>query len=592
MLLRNEYPRPNYVRENWESLNGEWDFSFDDENRGLLEKWQEKGLPNGQTIIVPFAFQAPLSGIHVQEEHPVVWYQRNFSIPTTWPEGRVLLNFGAVDYSCTVWVNGVLVGTNRGGYTSFSLDITEALGADLNSVIVRVVDHPVTTQPRGKQRAKKENYACWYTPVTGIWQSVWIESVGLNYLERVKLIPDLDQATVQVEYWLNSYSPDLCLECTVSFKGEQISSTRISIAEQMTFYSDLVARKEGIFVFSIPSPELWSPESPSLYDLQFKLYRDCQLLDTVKTYVGMRKIHTENGKVYLNNKPYYLRMILDQGFWPEGIYTPKTIEDIRYDVEMTKECGFNGARKHQKFEDPYYYYYCDQLGLLTWCEMAAPYIYDEEVSENITWEWQRLVLRHYNHPSVMAWVPVNESWGVDQLTQGSKDPRLVHHLMTMYHLTKSIDPTRLVVGNDGWQQTSTDVIAIHDYTQDPDDLRAKYTMFKADRHTLGFSHGHQILLTGHEYKGQPIMVTEFGGVKVEEQGAVGWGYGDSAEDYDAMLERLQGLVDVLLSEEEICGYCYTQLTDVEQEVNGLLTYDRQIKVEPEKLRGIFGVNPK
>lgn len=274
------------------------------------------------------------------------------------------------------------------------------------------------------------------------------------------------------------------------------------------------------------------------------------------------------------------------------VQTPLSSDDLKFDVEMTKEFGFNAARKHQKFEDPYYYYYCDKLGLLTWCEMAACYHYDEDVSKNITDEWQRLVVRHYNHPSVMAWVPINESWGVEQLSSHVTDPRLVSHMQTMYHLTKSLDPTRLVVGNDGWQIADTDIIAIHDYTQDPDDLRRRYAKFRGAPHRPAFSQGLPIMMPGFEIKGQPIMITEFGGVKIRDNDASSWGYGHDAEDVDDMLNRIQALVTAIIEQPEMAGYCYTQLTDVQQEVNGLLTFDRQTKADPKLLKEIFGVCPR
>lgn len=586
MIHRVEYPRPHFVRPNWLTLNGEWGFQFDNDNRGLQEEWFKRNAFNSK-IIVPFPYQSELSGIHSKEYHPVVWYGRSFHIPQDWVNKRVLLNFNAVDYRSTVWVNGLFVGMNQGGYAAFSFDITDYLSDGENTITVRVEDYMTTTQPRGKQTARTDSWACWYTPVTGIWQSVWLEAVGHTYLHHVKLEPNIDINTVDVQYWLNQLHGPVEIRCRVSYKGHEVSTTTVPVDLRYYRFSDITPRLEGSFTLSIPEAELWSPESPNLYDLEFEVRQGDALLDTVSTYVGMRKISVEDGQVYLNNAPYYLRMVLDQGFWPEGIYTPAAVEDIKHDVKMTKEFGFNGARKHQKFEDPYYYYYCDKLGLLTWCEMAAAYYYDEEVSLNITHEWQRLVVEYYNHPSVMAWVPINESWGVDQLTHGSSDPRLVHHMSTLYHLTKSIDPTRLVVGNDGWQQGLTDIAAIHDYTQDPADLQNRYARFKADRNSKAFSHGHPTILPGFEYTGQPIMITEFGGVKVEEQGAEGWGYGDAAADYDEMLERIERLVQVIIDEPEICGFCYTQLTDVEQEVNGLMTYDRRLKVKPEKLQAIF-----
>ncbi|MGI6148571.1 MAG: glycoside hydrolase family 2 protein [Limnochordia bacterium] len=594
MTLRSEYPRPQFIRELWQTLNGEWDFAFDDQNLGITQAWYKRELPNPRKIIVPFCYQSPYSGINSQEIHEIVWYQREFVLPEAWQGKRVLLNFGAVDYSCTVWVNGHLAGQNEGGYVSFTLDITDFVHPDRNVVTVRVVDRPLTSQPRGKQKARFANYGCWYTQVTGIWQSVWLEAVGSTFIDRVRLLPDIDRGLLEVEFWLSQFEPDLALQCEISLDGEPAAAAICKIEERHTRFSDIIPRRDGFFAVEIPNAKLWSPESPTLYDIKLTLTRGDAVLDKVQTYVGMRKIHTENGRIFLNNEPYYLRMVLDQGFWPEGVYTAPSVDTIRYDVEMTKALGFNGARKHQKIEDPYYYYLCDKLGLLVWCEMPAAFVYDEEVSQNITSEWQRVVMQHYNHPCIVAWVPVNESWGVDQLMHGTRpeeDPRLVHHLLALYCVTKSLDPTRLVVGNDGWQQAVTDIVAIHEYTQDADDLRRRYQAFREDRGSNAFSHNRRILLPGYQYMGQPIMITEYGGVKVEEQGAEGWGYGEAAKSYSEMLDRMAALTNAILGEDEICGYCYTQLTDVEQEVNGLLTYDRKPKVDPERFRAIFGIDP-
>lgn len=585
-VLRQEYPRPHFQREDWLSLNGEWDFAFDDNNEGLLQNWFAKDLSQ-EKIMVPFAYQTKLSGIHSQEQHPVVWYQKDFELPSRWQGKRVLINFNAVDYQTILWINGKLVGSNKGGYVGFSFDVTDYLIEGNNKVTLRVEDYPETTQPRGKQSARDESWECWYTPITGIWQSVWLEAVGNTYLDHIKIEPDIDTNTATIKYWLDNPTSELTLECRVLEGSTQVALKEVEIEARYNRFSNLTPVKSGEFTIKIDQAKIWSPEDPNLYDLEFRLYQNEKLIDQVSTYLGMRKVSVKDGRVYLNNQPYYLRMILDQGYWPDGIYTASSVEEIKKDVERTKEFGFNGARKHQKFEDPYYYYYCDKLGLLTWCEMAAGYYYDEEVSANITDEWQRLVVEHYNFPSVMAWVPINESWGVDQLTDGEDDPRLAHHLVTMYHLTKSIDPTRLVVGNDGWQQAVTDLVAIHDYTQDPEDFKQKYEQFKTDRHTKAFTHKNAIFLDGFDYQEQPILITEFGGVKVREQGAKGWGYGNEANDYEEMLQRIASLVKAIENEPEICGYCYTQLTDVEQEVNGLMTYDRKPKVDASKFRSIF-----
>lgn len=588
-ILRNEYPRPDYVREKWQTLNGSWDFAFDDDDRGLVERWHEGRLRDrgAEEIIVPFAYQSALSGVHDKEVHPVLWYQREFSLDESWANQSVLLNFGAVDYFSTVWVNGALVGQNKGGYIAFSFDITKYLVEGVNTLTLRVEDNPVTSQPRGKQLAKYNNFGCWYTPISGIWQSVWFEAAGETYLDHVRLQPNIEQDLVVVDYWLNQHQRNLSLECAVYLEDQLVSSHVLPLEERYNWQSDIIARRDGKFTVTVPDAQLWSPENPVLYDLVFQLKKDGQTIDKVRTYVGMRKIAVENGKVYLNNEPYFLRMVLDQGYWPEGIYTAKSIAELEFDVEMTKKFGFNAARKHQKFEDPYYYYYCDKLGLLTWCEMAACYHYDEEVSKNITDEWQRLVIRHYNHPSVMAWVPINESWGVEQLSNRQPDPRLVSHLQTMYHLTKSLDPTRLVIGNDGWQMAKTDIIAIHEYTQDAEDFKRRYAQFKADPYSKAFSHDRPIMLPGFAIEDQPIMVTEFGGVKIQDGNVGSWGYGHDAKDVEDMLARVEALVSAILEQPEVAGYCYTQLTDVQQEVNGLLTFDRKPKADPERFAKIF-----
>lgn len=585
MIYRDEYPRPDFVRKRWMTLNGTWGFEFDDENVGLKEKWYDRSL--AREIVVPFAYQTKLSGIHSEELHPIIWYQKEFELDPSWEHSAVLLNFGAVDYFSTIWINGCLAGQNKGGYIAFSLDITQFLQQGTNVITVRVEDHPVTSQPRGKQRARHENFACWYTPISGIWQSVWLEATGETYLERVKLEPVIEESAVKVEYLLNRFAPNLRLQCTVSLGGELVFENSTPLVEAYNRFSDLVPEREGRLTLQIPYAQLWSPESPVLYDLNFKLVReDDSIVDEVATYVGMRKVSVKDGKFYLNNKPYFLRMVLDQGYWLDGVYTAPSVEAIKKDVEMTKLFGFNTARKHQKFEDPYYYYYCDQLGLLTWCEMAACYYYSEEVSKNITDEWQRLVIRHYNHPSVVAWVPINESWGVDQLTRHANDPRLVSHLQAMYHLTKSLDPTRLVVGNDGWQHADTDLIAIHEYTQNAADFARRYARFRENPHSPAFSHGHPIMLEGFELGDRPIMVTEFGGVKIRDNKEDSWGYGHEAEDIEDMLKRIRELVDTIISF-GVAGYCYTQLTDVQQEVNGLMTMARVSKADPERYREIF-----
>jgi beta-galactosidase/beta-glucuronidase len=583
--LRQEYPRPSLVRERWLCLNGKWRFDFDDQNQGLKEKWFNDGKQLSKEINVPYAYQTPASGINSQEYHEVVWYARDFEVPDKWREDRILLHFGAVDYEATVWVNGIVAGKHEGGYVPFSFDITDLLQQGTNQLVVRVVDEDRINQPRGKQTATKKQWGCWYTPVTGIWQSVWLEPVAITRFTDVFLKPDIDEERLVIEYTLSKLQPGLTIEVVAIEDGQPIASQEVAAPSRISRWLDAPLSR-GIVNLSVPSPRLWSPESPFLYDLVLRLKAGDKVLDELKTYFGMRKVHVEQGQVYLNNRPYYQRLILDQGYWVEGLYTAPSMEALRRDVELTKAMGFNGTRKHQKIEDPYFYYFCDKLGLLVWSEMPACYEYDVEGAERLRREWTEAVLRDRNHPSIVAWVPINEGWGVDQL-KGRVMPEATAHLMGLYYQTKSLDPTRLVVSNDGWQHAKTDMLTIHEYIQDAYDLGQRYEAFKGNRHKTAFSHGLPILLPEFDYDGAPILVTEFGGVKVEEQQVEGWGYGKAAADYDEMVERIKGLVDVILEQDEVVGYCYTQLTDVQQEVNGLLDHNHNPKVDVERYKQAF-----
>lgn len=589
LTQREEYPRPRLVRERWLSLNGKWRFDFDDADRGLREGWYLDPAPLSRRITVPFAYQTPASGINVQEHHPVVWYARDFTVPDAWHGEELYLHFGAVDYEATVWVNGRFAGQHRGGYVPFRLNITRLVQEGSNRLVVRGVDEPRCDQPRGKQTARRTPWACWYTPVTGIWQSVWLEPLHRVHLEDLYLVPDIDREELRIEYALSAFEDGLSLELTAKWQGEAVASTAVPLPRRFERWSDVTPVNRGVVTLPVPAPKLWTPEHPNLYDLEVRLRLGGAVIDDVRTYFGMRKVHVANGEFFLNNRRYFQRLALDQGYWEEGLYTAPSAEAIRRDVELIKAMGFNGARKHQKIEDPYFYYYCDKLGLLVWSEMPAFYEYSETGAQNFFPEWQQVVLRDRSHPSIVAWVPVNESWGVDQL-RTRVHPRAEAHLLAVYYMTHALDGTRPVVSNDGWQHALTDMITIHEYTQDAEDLKARLRAFLERPLATTFSHGTPTLLPGYDNRKAPILVTEFGGVKVEEQGAEGWGYGKAARSYAEMVERLRNLVSAILSEPAIQGFCYTQLTDVQQEVNGLLTIGRQPKVPLETLREIFGRN--
>jgi beta-galactosidase/beta-glucuronidase len=560
---RPEYPRPQFERAQWLNLNGEWRFDFDDANLGLKERWYNKHDHN-RRITVPFAFQTKLSGIGEIDLHDIVWYERAFEIPTDWADKRVLLHFGAVDYRAWVWVNGIFVCQHEGGHVPFSADISHALQAGNNQISLRVEDFSTDMeQPRGKQYWERESKSIFYTRTTGIWQTVWLEPVSESYLQSFKVTPDIDKGEVQFQAILAGFSPDLELETEISFQGKAIKSSRFPLEKTRSLHQIELGNEL----------QLWSPENPALYDLQIRLWRGTTLLDEVKSYFGMRKIAIHNGKVMLNNQPYYMRLVLDQGYHPDGLLTYPSDEDIKLDAELTKKLGFNGVRKHQKVEEPRYLYWADQLGLLVWGEMANSYEYSEQAVERITKEWQEAIERDYSHPCIVAWVPINESWGVPNL---KGDSRQIDHLMALYYLVRSIDPTRLVISNDGWEHAKTDLLTIHDYEGSGAVLRERYATLES---TLAARPANRDLyVRGFIHTGQPILVTEFGGIAFQRDAQQGWGY-TTAADNTEFIRRYRDVLEAMLASPLIQGFCYTQLTDVEQEINGLLTYRREPKVD-------------
>lgn len=580
-IPRSEYPRPQFVRQQWLCLNGEWEFAFDDARVGENERWYEpsESAPFTRTIQVPFAFQSKLSGIGDPSFHDVVWYRRAIEIPGAWEGKRIVLHFGAVDYVAKVWVNGQLVAEHEGGHTPFRADITTALVQGSNAVVVRAEDFSRDVSlPRGKQYWLEHSASIFYTRTTGIWQSVWLEPVSEVYVDRVKLTPDIDRNEIQLRAFVGGLkaSENLTLEVKISYQGKPVADDRVTVQHEE------VQRTIGLNDFMDHGMgRLWSPEQPNLYDIEFRLVQGDEVLDEVASYFGMRKISILNGKLCLNNRPYFQRLALDQGYFPEGVLTAPSDEALRRDVELAKELGFNGVRKHQKTEDPRFLYWCDRLGLLLWSEAANAYEYSEEYVRRFTKEWQEIIERDYNHPCIVAWVPLNESWGIPNV---QIDKRQQQHGLAMYHLTKSLDVTRPVVFNDGWEHMTTDLVTIHDYESRQEVLEKRYETVES---AISAMPGNRpIFVGGASYEGQPILVTEFGGIAFKRSEWEGWGY-SGAENEEDFLRRLKAVVDPMFSSPIVQGYCYTQLTDVEQEINGLLTYDRRPKAPLEAIRKIM-----
>lgn len=571
-IPRPEFPRPDFVRNEWETLNGTWEFSF------------EEPVFDRQ-IQVPFCYQSSMSGIGETKDCKTVWYRRTVELKEEKLAGkRLLLKFGAVDSEAKVWVNGQYVGEHVGGYSAFEMDITPFVTSGENEIKVQVMDDTNSDKPRGKQSWTGEKFGCWYTPCTGIWQSVWLEYVGKVHLKRVKYTPDVSSLSVLCEVFVSD-TEDTMVELTARtqkdsiFLGSQRLLCRHGYGKAVVTLPDYDIRRNEL---------LWTPEEPNLIDVRVKVFSGdasgaevCE--DEVETYFGMRSIEYVNGRILLNGSVFYQRLILDQGYWPESILTPPSDEAIKKDILLTKKMGFNGARKHQKIEDPRYYYWADRLGLVVWGELPSTYQFNDNAVEASARELVRFVERDYNHPCIVTWVPVNESWGVREVLDNAQQQ---DYCRMLTYLIRSLDPVRLVSSNDGWEQVSeTDICAIHDYALFPETVQKYDDM---EEICSGYSESRQLFAADNEYQGQPVILTEYGGIAFEKEEEEGWGYYRKVRNEEEFIQRLQPITEFLIRSGKFAGFCYTQLTDVMQEVNGLLHEDRTPKVSVEKLKAIFG----
>jgi beta-galactosidase/beta-glucuronidase len=573
---RPEHPQPQFMRSEWQSLNGTWQFAFDDHDEGLGAGWHVAEAPFRRNIIVPFCFESRMSGIGDTSFHPVVWYRRQFEVPPAWKGRRVLLHFGAVDYRATVWVNGQAAGEHEGGNTPFRLEITGLLKPGRNTVVVRAWDPPEDRAiPRGKQYWEPKSRGIFYTRTSGIWQSVWLEAAGESWLEFVRIAPRLDGA-VTFHGRVARPQAGLMLHVTVKSGDSVVAGGAGALSDNK--YVDAAA--------FVRNPRLWTLERPHLYNVVFELKKDGKTLDTVYSYFGFREVSIENGRFCLNHRPIYLKFLLDQGYWPESLLTPPSDEAVQYDIRMAKEMGFNGVRKHQKVEDPRFLYWADRMGFLVSGEMANAYLYDEQYVQRFLREWAEAVERDINHPSVVMWAPLNESWGVPDL----RDPRQQAHLRTLFHLTKSLDPTRPVIDNEGWEHVeTTDLYAVHDYAANHDALYNRWARVEPRAGAVLPPNGRPYAAPGHAYNGAPLYLSEFGGIAYIPPGASvpesAWGYAGVEKTPEDALRRLAGLYDAI-AKLPFIGICYTQITDVEQEVNGLMTYDRKPKFDPKAIKAL------
>ena len=577
---RAEYPRPQFARSIWFNLNGDWEFAFDDADEGLSLCWYDgRTLP--LRITVPFAYQTKLSGINDRSIHEVVWYARSFELPDEFSKRDLLLNFGAVDYASTVWVNGHEVGHNRGGHVPFQFDIAPYLKTGENRLTLRVEDRQDPQQPRGKQSFTGLPEGIDYYCTTGIWQTVWLEPVPPMRIEELRINTNAERNLLDVIVFLHAPSAAWRVEVEVLEEGK-----RIAIGHDETPVAT------GRISITIPYAKLWSPESPHLYDLQVRLYEGDNLLDEIGSYFGLRGIELRNGRFLLNGRPTYMKMVLDQGYWPDGYLTAPSDEALQTDIGWIKMFGFNGVRKHQKIEDPRWLYWCDKLGLFVWEEMPNGREWSPKAEDLLSAEWQDAVRRDFNHPCIVTWVPVNESMGFPGLSQ--EHAGQYAFIERMVRVTRRLDSSRPVVDNDGWEHTDiTDICAIHDYTPTAEKILSRYKEILAGGQLPSKVWVDKPLFArGSRYRGQPIILSEVGGFLTipqeipPEKRDLLYRFYDSFKTPEELLEKYRDLMQGISSLGFLAGFCYTQLTDIEQEINGLLTYDRKPKVEPEAIAAI------
>ena len=559
MMYRPEHPKPQFMRNNWMNLNGEWQFEIDNVKSGIFRGYAEEEHELAQRIQVPFCPESKLSGIEYVDFMYGVWYKRTFPITADQMAGRVVLHFGAVDYEATVFINGEQVGTHKGGYSSFSFDITDRLRVGENTVTVFAADDTRDGRiPTGKQSYFYDSRYCMYTRTTGIWQTVWLEFTPKTYIEWVKYTPNATDAVLTVEAQLKG---DADLKIEVFFEGKPMGS-----------YTSFC--KSGVVTATLHLTEkhLWDVGQGNLYDLTLTYGED-----VVQSYCGLRDIRFDGYRFLLNGKSVFQRLVLDQGFYPDGVYTAPTDADFVADIQRSLAMGFNGARLHEKIFEERFLYHCDRMGYLVWGEYPDWNMdhTDPICIYTILPEWLETLRRDYNHPAIIGWCPFNETWDYHNCRQYNDALALV------YQTTKAIDPTRPCIDTSGNFHVMTDIFDVHDYAG-VKDFRSHYEKFE-EEDTFFDQHAERQTYQ----KGMPMFVSEYGGIcrKVDDSG---WGYGDTPETEEDFLARFKGLTDVLLDNKKMFGFCYTQLTDVEQEQNGLYTYHRKPKFDPATIAAIIG----
>lgn len=570
-IPRAEHPNPQWERKNWINLNGEWEFDFDFGKSAKEKKLYQKGaLP--KKITVPFAPESKLSGIGYTDFISAVCYRKVINLSAENVLKNVFLHFGAVDFHSYIYINGEFAGEHIGGYASFKIDVTKFVKEGENVIFVIAEDDVRSVrQPSGKQSDEYNSYGCFYTRTTGIWQTVWLEFVPKTYIKNCKYYPNIESGTLLIS-------------------GETVGGGELEIS---SFYEGkptgktTVKTRGGFFTAQLALSELhlWEIGCGRLYDLELKLGQD-----VVKSYFGMREFRLEGNKFKLNDKSVFLRTVLDQGFYPDGIYTAATDDVLKRDIEISMALGFDGARLHQKIFEKRFLYHCDKAGYIVWGEYPNWGVdYNDAVAQgNFICEWAEALERDFNSPALIGWCPFNETWGY-------KENQSKHRIIeSVYKLTKAFDSTRPCIDTSGnYHILPKEIHDVHDYLQDTKKFAENYANIASgividqiERLEGGANY------TVQPYHGEPIYVSEYGGIKNAPNGNDGWGYGDAPKTEKEFIERYRSLTETLISNPHIAGLCYTQLYDVEQEQNGLYNYDRSAKFNEEVIKTLKAVMQK
>ena len=554
IIPRPEHPNPQFMRKDFVCLNGEWEFEFDFGKSGTERRlYARDAAAFSKKITVPFCVESELSGIGYKDFMTAVWYRREFEIPEDKAGGKIFLHFGAVDYDATIYINGFEAGSHKGGYVSFKIDITNLAHAGTNIVTLYVEDDTRSPHlPTGKQCAAFYSRGCEYTRTTGIWQTVWLEFAPLSYIEKVRFYPDYMNARLNLEVALCGKGAFMA---EAFYEGKSVGKA--------------TANADGGYLslnLQLTETHLWEIGNGRLYDLVLA-FND----DVVESYFGLRNVCFDGMKFRLNGKSVFQRLVLDQGFYPDGIYTAPTDEALLGDIKLSKAAGFNGARLHEKIFEPRFLYHADKEGYIVWGEYPNWGIDHTrpEMLYSVLPEWMEEINRDFNHPSIIGWGPFNETWDINNRRQHDEILRMI------YRVTKSSDTTRPCIDTSGNYHVETDVFDLHDYDQNPETFKARYDELMTDNDLINTFPDRQ------QWEGQPVFISEYGGIKwslSEEQNA--WGYGNAPKTEEEYINRYRDLTNALLDNDQMFAFCYTQLTDVEQEQNGIYTYDRKVKVDP------------